>query len=93
MLIEFVGLVVEVLDAAEYVELREIRPEAEPLAVTVVVLEGGCVFVGVVLELDVFVTLAVTESEIVLRTVLVIRPLELMVFEVLTLLVDVVVDD
>ena len=93
MLIEFVGLVVEVLDNTEYVELPEIRPDAELLPVTVDVLEGGCVFVGVVLELGVFDTLAVTVPVNVLRAVDELRPLELIVFELLTLLVDVVVEE
>ena len=93
-LIEFVGLVVEVLDEdAEVVELREILPDAEPLAEIVDVLEGGCVFVGVVLELEVFDTLVVRLLVNVLITVLVMRPLKLIVFEVLTLLVDVVVGE
>jgi hypothetical protein len=61
--------------------------------VIVDVLEGGCVFVGVVLELGVFDALVVTLPEKVLRVVLVMRPLELIVFEVVMLLVDVVVGD
>ena len=45
------------------------------------------------LGLGVFVTLVVREPENVLRTVVEMRALELMVFEVLMLLVDVVVDE
>ena len=93
-LIESVGLTVEVLqDEADGVIVREGRTVTDPLAVIVDVLEDGCVFVGVVLELGVFVSFAVTEPEKVLRVVLVIRPLELIVFEVVMLAVDVVVGE
>jgi hypothetical protein len=93
MLIEFVGLTLEVLDNTEYVELPEIRPEAELLPVTVDVLEGGCVFVKLAFELDVFDALVVRLLVNVLITVFVMRPLELIVLEVVMLPVDVVVGD
>ena len=70
--------------------VREIRAEADPLAVIVDVLEGFCDFVKLVFELGVFVILALTLPENVLATVPVIRELELIVFEVVTLPVDVV---
>jgi len=60
-LIESVGLVVDVLDEADGVTVFELRPEADPLADTDDVLEGACVFVGVVLELGVFDCFPVTD--------------------------------
>jgi hypothetical protein len=75
------------------VELPEIRPEAELLPVTVDVLDGFCDRVKLVFELGVFDALVVTLLVNVLATVFVMRPLELIVLELLTLLVDVVVDE
>ena len=70
--------------------VREGRTVTDPLAVTVDVLEDPCVFVGVVLELGVFDILAVTLPENVLRIVAELRAVEVMVFEVVMLAVDVV---
>lgn len=70
--------------------VREGRTVTDPLAVIVDVLEDGCVFVGVVLELGVFDILALTLPENVLRIVADMRAVELMVFEVVMLAVDVV---
>ena len=90
-LIEFVGLAVDVLqDEADGVIVREVRTVTDPLAVTVDVLEDACVFVGVVLELGVFDILVVTLLVNVLTIVPEIRAVELVVFEVVRLPVDVV---
>lgn len=71
--------------------VREGRTVTDPLAVTVDVLEDPCVFVGVVLELGVFDILAVTLPENVLSApVADMRAVEVMVFEVVVLAVDVV---
>jgi len=90
-LIESVGLVVDVLhEEAEGVTVSESLGVTDPLADIVDVLEDPCVLVGVVLELGVFDGLSVRVPENVLRTVPEMREVDVIVFEVVTLPVEVV---
>lgn len=93
-LIEPVGLVVDVLhEEAEGVTVRESLPVTDPLVETVDVLEDPCVLVGVVLELGVFDGLKLRLPENVLRTVDEMREVDVIVFEVVALPVEVVDDE
>ena len=93
-LIEPVGLVVDVLhEEAEGVTVRESLPVTDPLVETLDVLEDPCVLVGVVLELGVFDGLKLRLPENVLRTVDEMREVDVIVFEVVALPVEVVDDE
>lgn len=91
MLRESVGLFVDVLhEEAEGVTVRESLGVTDPLADIVDVLEDPCVLVGVVLEVGVFDGLTVRLPENVLRMVDEMREVDVIVFEVVLLPVEVV---
>ena len=93
-LIEPVGLVVDVLhEEADGVTVRESLPVTDPLVEIVDVLEDPCVLVGVVLELGVFDGLKLRLPENVLRMVDEMRAVDVIVFEVVALPVEVVDDE